>query len=159
MTCTPAPATATWCSRACGTRPETACSTPAIAGISLVPFVRLSGTVALQNGSLSDLPEGATVYVAALKYRPDGQLSVAELQNAYDYDVFDEPSGSSLDWGLTVPADSIVYLWAYVDMDGDGVVNESGEYVASGGEDDNGKLPTGSTGVSDIDMNLATAEN
>jgi hypothetical protein len=128
-------------------------------GISLVPFVRLSGTVALQNGSLSDLPEGATVYVAALKYRPDGQLSVAELQNAYDYDVFDEPSGSSLDWGLTVPADSIVYLWAYVDMDGDGVVNESGEYVASGGEDDNGKLPTGSTGVSDIDMNLATAEN
>ncbi len=128
-------------------------------GISLLPFVRLTGTVALQGGDLSDLPEGATVYVAALKYRPDGQLSVSELEDAYDYDVFTEPSGSALEWGLTTPADTIVYLWAYVDLDGDGIVNESGEYVASGGEDDNGKLPTGSSGANNIDMNLATAEN
>jgi len=49
-----------------------------------------------------------------------------------------------------------VYLWAYADMDGNGVVNESGEPIASGG-DENGKVPTGTTPTSSNDLSLHTA--
>ncbi len=128
-------------------------------GLSLVPFVRLSGTLSVQDGTLDDLPSGSTLYVAALKYRPNGQVSVTDLEDGYDLQVIENAEGSSVDWSVTVPADSIVYLWAYNDAENNGLVNESGEFVASGGEDDNGKLPTGSEGVSDIDMSLAQAEN
>lgn len=126
-------------------------------GISLLPFVRLSGTIAMQDGSFDDLSGGASVYVAALQHRPNGQFAASELEDGYDLEVFESPSGDALSWSLTVPADTTVYLWAYVDADGDGMVNESGEQVASGGEDDDGTLDSGS-GVSGIDMNLATAK-
>lgn len=117
--------------------------------LSVVPFVSLTGNVVVGGGSFDDLPAGSTVYVAALKYRPSGATSTASLESdAYDFMRVDWPDltgNTSFAYDLGVPAGTTVYLWAYADEDVDGLVNESGEAVASGGTDDNGRLDTGRT--------------
>ena len=126
--------------------------------LDLVPFVFLAGTVTVYDGSFDELQVGSTVYVAALKYRPDTDLAVRDLESlAYDYDVFEWPelAGQSVkDFHLGVPADTVVYLWAFADEDMDGIVNESGERITSGGSDGEGTYVTGS---SDSQQNLPLA--
>ena len=125
-------------------------------------FVNLLGTVRPATGTFDELASGGTLYVAALKYRPDGELTTNEIEdNSYDMQVFefDELTGlSSVEWKLTVPSETIAYLWAYIDQEGNNVVNEPQEPLASGGQDDNGKFPTGSSTTSNIDMILAVME-
>ena len=79
---------------------------------------------------------------------------------AYDYDEFEwaDLTGETIkDWRLAVPSNTIVYLWAYVDEDIDGIVNESGEAVASGGSDDAGSLAV-TTINSDHTLELSYSE-
>lgn len=118
-------------------------------GISLVPFVRISGTVAVEDGVFDDLPVGSNVTVAALKYRPNGDIAEGDLEDAaFDYDVWTwaELTGETeKSFSLGVPAETTLYLWAYGDTDGDNVYNESGEYVSSGGTDTDGTLGTGTS--------------
>jgi hypothetical protein len=122
-------------------------------GLSVIPYSRLSGTLDVGGGDFDDLPQDtAAIYVVALKYRPTTGISLATLyEQAYDIQEF-EPSDFSgqaiLDWSLSVPSNSIIYLWAYADSGIIETVNESGEYVASGGDDDNGKMVT-SSGLSE----------
>lgn len=131
-------------------------------GLKLVPFVNLLGTVRPATGIFDDLTSSGTLYVAALQYRPNGELTLSEIEgNSYDMQTFefDELTGlSSVEWKLTVPSETIAYLWAYIDQEGNGVVNEPQEPLASGGQDDNGKFPTGSSSTSNIDMILAVME-
>lgn len=131
-------------------------------GLKLIPFVNLTGTVRPANGTFDDLASGGTLYVAALKYRPNGETNVSEIEDdSYDMEVFEfsELTGqTSIDWKLTVPSETIAYLWAYIDREGNGIVNEPQEPLASGGQDDNGKFPTGSSSTGNIDMILATME-
>lgn len=126
-------------------------------GLNIVPFVQLTGTVSVEDGAFDDLASGSSVYVAALKYRPNHDLTVSSLESiAYDYDLFEWPdlTGETVkDWRLAVPSSTIVYLWAYVDEDVDGIINESGEPIASSGEDDAGTLSTG-TANSDHTLTL-----
>lgn len=126
----------------------------------IVPFVTLAGDLFVDNGVFDDLPSGTTVYVTALKYRPSGDIAVATLNaDAYDIESFtwSELSGQSqVSWTVNAPANTIVYLWAYADTDGDGVVNEVNEHVASGGINSSGKLPTGSSSTSGIQLGLGT---
>ena len=128
----------------------------------LVPFVQLSGTIQAGNGLFDDLSSSGTLYVAALKYRPSGEISIQTLEErSYDYKAvaWDELTGqSNIDWRLTVPSETITYLWAYLDVDDNGYVNEPQEPIASGGEDDNGKFPTGNSATSNIDMILLVME-
>jgi hypothetical protein len=130
-------------------------------GLNIVPFVQLTGTVSVEDGAFDDLAAGSTVYVAALKYRPNNDLTVTSLESiAYDYDEFewgDLNRETVKDWRLAVPSSTIVYLWAYVDEDVDGIVNESGEPVSSGGEDNAGTLSVGTTN-SDHTLELARAD-
>jgi hypothetical protein len=132
------------------------------AGVSVVPFVTLSGAVTMNTGgSFDELPAGSSLYVAALTYRPQGAFDIATSSRVYDSTsfVWSELTGqSSKDFSLVVPAGTIVYLWAYVDADVDGLVNEAGEAVASYGVDDNGTLPTGTTPVSGITLPLGYAD-
>ena len=118
-------------------------------GISLVPFVAVKGDLSVRDGTFDDLPPGSTAWVVALKYRPVNDISVATvLAYAYDYETWDwsELSGqTSKSWRLGVPASTTVYLWAYVDTDGDGIVNEVDEAVASAGETGEGAISTGTT--------------
>jgi len=115
-------------------------------GLSVVPFTWINGDVAVNGGSFDDLTEGSTVYVAALKYRPTSDLAVSALEsNAYDYEAFEWPDltgRNSIAYELGVPAGTVVYLWAYADEDGDAIINESSEMVASCEGDDSGKLET-----------------
>ncbi len=117
------------------------------AGLSLIPYTRISGDLTVDDGTFDDLPEDVNaVYVVALKYQPTVGLSVSAMfEQAYDIVVYDqkELAGQKLlSWALGVPADSVVYLWAYADSGNIGTINESGEYLASGGSDDSGKLTT-----------------
>jgi hypothetical protein len=76
----------------------------------------------------------------------------------YDIDTFewsDITGQTSKDFALVVPADTIVYLWAYADTDADGFVNEVGDPVSVAGEDENGRFPTGTTSVGGVALELA----
>ena len=116
--------------------------------LEIVPFTSITGVVGVAGGTFDDLPEGSTVHVAALKYRPTSDLSLTSFtSNAFDYDSFEWPElsgNTNVAFSLGVPANSIVYMWAYADTDGDGIVNESGEPIASGGKDSAGTLDTNS---------------
>ncbi len=131
-------------------------------GLELTPFVRVYGELSYNEGStFDDLPAGTQVYVAALKYHPDTDIYTSDLQNAYDYEVFssDDLAGvTTIDYELVVPANGIIYLWAYADMDNDGLLNEDGEAVGTGSDDENGRLPTGSQ-AQNINIDLRIVES
>ena len=133
------------------------------AGLSLVPFISLSGEIHSGQVPFNELSEGGTLYVTALKYRPNQEISVSDiLENSYDYQVFtaDDLQGqNTVDWRLIVPSETITYLWAYMDSDNDGTLNEPQEPIASGGQDDNGKYPTGNYDTENIDMHLLVMDS
>ena len=120
--------------------------------IDIVPFVNLSGTLTHADGAFS----GDTVRVGALKYKPEGDFAIEDLADAaYDFQEFDTSGGeTSLSYSLDVPSNSIVYLLAWDNEDGDGLINESEEALGSGSSSENGRLPTGSTAqLIDIQLN------
>lgn len=124
-------------------------------GVDIVPFVRLQGSAVLMSGEpFSSLDTGSTLYLAALKYRPSGDLLVSDPAATYDLETFSwselQSAGSSLDWSLSVPSDTIVYLWAFVDVDGDGIVNGPGEPIGAANPIEHGKTPTGQSGFGGI---------
>ena len=118
-------------------------------GISLVPFVRLSGTVMYEGGTFDTLDPGTRIVVVALKYRPNTSASLASLESsAYDTQVFewaDLEGRDAVDYALLVPGGTDVFLWAYADPDLDGTVNEVGEPVASADNSSSGHIATGTT--------------
>ncbi len=122
---------------------------------SAVPFVVLAGQVAIQGGF--DAVSSGTVYVMASKYKPDIDLSASDIPAiAYDYTVWTgaDLTGDALDFTLIAPADTLVYLWAYLDADNDGIVNEPGEAVASYGSDPSGRLTTGDSSHTGLALGL-----
>jgi hypothetical protein len=129
--------------------------------MDIVPFVRLSGTAVAESATaFSDIGEGS-LYVAAMKYRMNAEFPVSAFDNAYDLIEWGPEAldgTESVDWELVVPANTVVYLWAYVDADADGMVNEEGEPVASGSADSAGALLTGEEGQSDIRLGLRAVE-
>ncbi len=120
--------------------------------LDLVPFVNISGTITHDDGAFS----GGTVTVGALKYKPDGEFTAADIADAaYDYQEFDTSGGQTeLAYSLDVPSNTITYLLAWDNEDGDALINESDEAVGSGSSHDNGRLPTGES-AQVIDINLA----
>jgi hypothetical protein len=116
--------------------------------------------VTVEDGTFDSLDAGSSVYVAALKYRPLTGVAVSTFESdAYDVDSWtwtDLTGQSSKTFSLIVPANQQVYLWAYADEDVDGVVNQTGEAVASGGTNDNGGI---NTGTSDSSWSLALMYN
>ncbi len=112
--------------------------------VSVVPFVRLSGTAYSEitptfSGLEAESGDGFSLYVVALQYPPTPDMNVEEFTEAFDFKVWDSATVGDeeiVDWDLVVPADTVVYLLAFVDADGDGLVNEAQEPVAFGGEAD-----------------------
>ncbi|MCK6502021.1 hypothetical protein L6R53_01220 [Myxococcota bacterium] len=125
-------------------------------GLSIVPFVTAAGTLGYSSGSLQDLPEGAVLHAMALKFRPEGEISVDEIE-AYDHQVWQPEDYAGLDsveWELLVPANSVTFLWFYADIDADGVLNEHAEPVGSQGTDEDGRFPTGTTSTDGYNVTL-----
>ena len=114
------------------------------AAFDVVPMIHLIGEVSMNDGSSFDsLPTHTNVYVGALKYRPEGDVSVSNIPDGYDYAAFDwsQLSGqTSVEFDLVVPSNTTLYLWAYADTDGDGVLNEAGEPLAASTGSDNGRI-------------------
>jgi hypothetical protein len=130
-------------------------------GVDIIPFVTLRGSIGVRDGQLNSLPTGSNVHVVALKYRPNTGFDPTQGDISYDIESFEWSelsTATTLDWDLVVPSDTFVYLWAFADVDGDGMVNQSGEPIASGGTDENGKLPTGTSGFGGIDLLLSTVD-
>lgn len=135
------------------------------ADISVVSFVRLSGEVLLNGGdSFDELPEGSVLYVAASMYRPVGDISIDSLErNSYDvrsFDASDFAGSTSLAYSLWSPGNTIVYLWGFVDHGPvpDEVVNTRDETVGAGGSEIGGRVSTGTSDQSGLDINLITSE-
>lgn len=118
-----------------------------VPGIALVPFVRLSGTVAYDGGTFDDLDPGTRIVVAALKVRANSSVSLASIESqAFDVQVFDwaDLQGqATIDYQLMVPGNADLFLWAYADPDLDGTLNEVGEPVASAFNSASGLVSTG----------------
>ena len=128
--------------------------------LNIVPFVQLSGPVIPENGSFNNYPEGSTLYMTAMKYRVEQEFSVDEFEEqAYgvvQYEWEDLQNKSFVPWEITVPSQTIAYLWAYIDSDNDGLVNEPGEAIAVVAGGDDGRYPTGDESQSDIQMLLTS---
>lgn len=127
-------------------------------GIEVIPFVRLYGSIASALGTFDDFGAGSTLHVAALKYRPNTSFGTSVFDaGAYDYQTFawgDLSGESAVDYQLLVPANVELYLWAYVDTDIDGTVNEVGEPVGSAPALE-GALSTGSSNIAmDITVDI-----
>jgi hypothetical protein len=131
--------------------------------LDLVPFIRLTGNVSSEIGALGDYPAGSVIYVTALKYRPHEGLDVQDLEdNSYDIVAFntgDLGTDTTVPYSLVVPANTIVYLVAYLDEGGNGVVQEAGEPLGFANENGSsyGRIPTGTQSQS-FDIELAVVD-
>jgi hypothetical protein len=132
--------------------------------LAVVPFVRLSGTLfPSDGGTLEDtFGEDAKIYVVALKYPARVDMPIARFdEEAYDVDVYkvsDLLGEESLNWEVLVPANINVYLWGFVDTDGDRAVNEVEEPVACGGMGSSCKLPVGEDPHDGIILDMKTPD-
>lgn len=133
-------------------------------GFALVPFTALGGVLSMESGATFDaeLASGSTVYIAALKYNPAQDMAVSNLEPySYSLDVltWSELQGhAEIGYSMPVPGNTIAYLWAFADEDNDGVINESGEAVASAYGSETGRVPVGSEGASGIELSLGRPE-
>ena len=129
--------------------------------IDLVPFVTVHGSLETYLGDFSDHASGSVLHVAAMKFRPSSDIVLEDMvARSYDYeswDVADLAGTSAVDYELAVPANTIIYLLAFMDEGGNNVVNEENEAVASGSTDNNGRLATGSRSQ-EINMQVQPAE-
>ncbi len=139
-------------------------------GLSVVPFVTIQGVIRPSDdgGTFDELFEsfetydGETIiYVVALKYRPNGNLSLEEIEDSYDTVVFqpeDWAGRDELDYTVYVPANSLVYMWAVADMEPNDVANEPGEPTgtAAGGED--GRLTITTESLENVNISLSPSE-
>jgi len=131
--------------------------------LDLVPFIRLTGNVSSEIGALGDYASGSKIYVTALKYRPVEDLDVRDLiDNSYDLEEFntdDLGSDTQAPYSLVVPANTVVYLVAYLDEGGNGVVQEESEPLGFANQSDSnyGRIPTGTQSQS-YDLELAVVE-
>ncbi|MFM2248504.1 MAG: hypothetical protein RL071_4579 [Pseudomonadota bacterium] len=126
-------------------------------GISVIPFVQLSGTITGWLDPAVAMTAG-DVYVTALKYRQNTDFNL--VASSADFDTKKWSWGpdnlaveTSKDYTLLVPANSVVYLWGYGDPNGDSLVNNTGSPVSSVGPD--GRIAVGNTNISGLDMTLA----
>lgn len=120
---------------------------------TVTPFATISGSV-LSADNFSTWPAGSTLYVAALRSRPTGDVTVSDLAAGYDYVAFtgSDLSSGSVPYSLMVPTHKTLYVWAFGDGDGDGVLNEVGEPLGS--PDNGGRISVGTADETGNDINI-----
>jgi hypothetical protein len=128
----------------------------------LVPFVRISGELTLEEGTFDDLfaeAAGDELFIVLDKYRPTGDYAVAGLDGAYDYELYQADElgdGNSVSFNFLAPANTTVYLWASTDLDADGLANDPGEAWACNGEEPC-SLETAEANISGLALNLVAS--
>jgi hypothetical protein len=125
--------------------------------LDLVPFVVVSGNLLTDQGTFDVYPSGTEIWIAAIKFLPDEEFTSTDLLDAsYDvvhYEPAELTGQSALPFALAVPSNTVIYLLAFGDTDGDGTLNEPDDPIASGSSHDSGRLATGSSNQS-VDMEM-----
>ncbi len=127
----------------------------------LVPFVRLSGMLNLQeigfDDLLADYPD-ASMVIALTKYAPTATVTIEELEDGYDYEFYsaDDLAGeTSVPFSVIAPANTTAFLWANVDVNGDGNFNGADDACWAGYAEPGGLIETGDQNQSDIGLAMA----
>ncbi len=129
-------------------------------GFDIVPFVRVSGVLSRSDGTWDELlaeNPNAHVYVIGAKYQLDSTIGQSELENTWDYDVFDPEDlagAGNLSYTLLAPRNVSIYLFAVGDLDGDGTLDPASEGFACGGDDETCWMRTGDQDVSERNMGM-----
>lgn len=100
---------------------------------SIVPTVIIRGTVTVDGELATDPPADAITYVVLSKTRPPTDFDVTDDSAWYDRSSFDATTmkAGSFDYTVAMPGNTVGYLWAFIDLDGDGIVNEADEPVGA----------------------------
>jgi hypothetical protein len=108
-------------------------------GLNIVPISWFNGIIMPEQGGLRDYPSGSTLYVAALLQEPFIDMPISLIESdSYAYETFEWSDISNLTaipYSLGLPTGIEIYLWAFVDTDGDGLVNETMEPIAPASSD------------------------
>lgn len=93
-----------------------------------VPFVTLSGYIESNVDMVEWEAAGGVVYVVALTSPPPYDATAFNIDDVGSFDVMSfsgaNLSGTVLNFGLDLPSNSTAYLWAFLDADNDGMLNE-----------------------------------
>lgn len=126
-------------------------------GVETRPPITYSGNVLLDELTMAQVTDSNRLYITAQKYRPTGSFDPVGSGRTHDYDVY---TGTEITEGnrysLTLPSNVVAYLWACLDTDADGTVNEAGEPCGQPTLD--GRLATGSVSTRAIDFWIHTLE-
>jgi hypothetical protein len=95
------------------------------------PLVAVSGTVLDLDGAA--FGPDSVLYVVAQRGTNVPDPGALDHEYAYAIDAGTDLAGAATPFSLVVPAYDNVYLWAWVDRDGDGILNEPGESAAESG--------------------------
>ncbi len=124
--------------------------------LAILPFIRMTGSIVFGSGSFDAMWPSGDLYLMALKSPPSGEATAVDLmERAYDTSVWeaeDLVGVSDLTYQLNLPANTMVYLRLYIDVDGDGWVGEFGEPMLMRGEDADGGTALGTADISDLDF-------
>lgn len=121
--------------------------------ISVVPFVVMGGDVTLADEVLTELTATSVLYITAQKYLPSGPFDPTDEDRTYDFTtIVGTEIVSDNAYSLLMPANTVAYFWACIDADGDGYVNEEADPCGQPTSD--GKLATGTSSNSAVDMSI-----
>lgn len=114
------------------------------------PFVLLEGA-ATSPVDFSTYA-GGTLHIVAMRTPRSGDIDVTDFALAYDTVAISgaELTGAAIPYRFVVPPHKTVYLWAYLDTDGDGIANEGGEPLGSSGTYGRTEVTT----VNQADLNI-----
>lgn len=126
----------------------------------IVADVPVTGLITVLGDLATSPPSEAVTYVVASRTRPGADFDLNDKSNWWDRSTFDatKMAEGSFDYRLSVPANTVAYLWAFIDLDGDGIVNEVGEPVGAA-FNLSGQFSTGRTAWTDVDFFLADPDS
>ncbi len=115
------------------------------------PDVQYGGVVRLDDLTMALVTSTSKLYVTAQKYRVDSSFDPDAIGRTHDVVTYEGAEiAADNDYSLTVPSNTVIYVWACLDNDGDGVVNEAGESCGQPVLD--GRVATGSRSSVDVDF-------
>lgn len=121
------------------------------------PSVTYSGVVQLDDLTLAKATSASSLYITSQKYRVAESWDPDASGKTYDYVLYSGAEiSASASYSLTMPANAVTWLWACLDVDGNGVVNEAGEPCGQPSTD--GKIATGSSSRTDLNFWIHTME-
>lgn len=121
------------------------------------PNVNYGGTVSLDDLTMDRVTASSKLYITAQKYRVDSSFDPDAAGRTHDVVVYEgaEITGTNA-YNLEVPSNTVIYVWACLDTNDNGTVNEAGE--ACGQPVLDGRVATGGRSSTDVNFWIHTME-